>query len=265
MKKIFLVILLIAEVSLSCYAGGLNLFKKKDKPRLDYTEWISIQDLPAEENGVKIFYPSTEPSDSSAVVKGRLMVPGLTGNQVFLAAMVYAVNNFDTENGECFLAVDYDRHEFSLMLKSTQGTNSRETTYTRNILFQAADGQLDFRVTDISARYREKGLIPRTLPMEQLHPESNTRHGELVMEFVSINSAYLGEMASYAATRADISAPNIQQVKNGTVAVGMNPDEVRLVLGAPWEERRSGERKRWIYGNETVVIFTDGRVSRVIQ
>lgn len=63
----------------------------------------------------------------------------------------------------------------------------------------------------------------------------------------------------------DISAPHLEDVKAGKVTEGMNPDEVRIVMGAPWEERKSGDKIRWIYGNEGVVIFVDGKVSRVVM
>lgn len=247
-------------------ASAFKLPGKKDpKPPVDYTEWISIQELPSQENGVVLFYPSTEPADGSAVIKGNMAVDGLDSRKVFLATLLYAVDNLDTDNGECLLSVDYDRQEFSVMLKTTQGSNNKETTYTRYLNVKSNDGNFDFVTTDIAVRYREKGIIPRTLPLAELHPESNTRHGELVMELTRVNSSYINEMARYAVGRPDIDAPNLTSGSNGKVSVGMNPDEVTILLGPPLERRKSGEKLRWIYGNETVVIFIDGKVSRVIE
>lgn len=262
-SRIFIAALLTAVV---CFqASALKLKIKKDtKPRLDYTEWIALSDVPAQEDGVKIFYPLTEPVDSMTVYTGELVAEGLTGRQVLLAAMVYAVDNFDTDNGEGFSAIDYDGNKASMSLKTTCGTNSREATYMRDISLEASDGLLRFRISGINIRYREKGLIPRTLPMEELHPESNSRHNELVMELTRLTSVYLDAMSKYISTRGDISAPHLSKLKDGKVLVGMNPDEVKLILGAPWEVRKSGEKLRWIYGNETVVIFVDGVVSRVV-
>ena len=268
MRKITTAVILAASALMFVTndAWGFKIPGKKDpKPPVDYTEWISIQELPAQEDGVALFYPSTEPADGSAVIKGSLPVKGLDARQVLLATMLYAINNFDTEAEECLLSVDYDKNEFSAMLKTTQGTSNRETTYTRYITVKAHDGGFDFATTDVAVRYREKGLIPRTLPLASLHPESNTRHGELVMELTRVNAAYVGEMAKYAETRQDIAAPNLAAVMNGKVTVGMIPDEVNLLLGPPLEIRKSGEKRRWIYGNETVVIFEDGVVSRVIE
>ncbi len=170
----------------------------------------------------------------------------------------------DLRNAICD-SVDYDKNEFSALLKSTQGANNRETTYTRYLTVKAKDGGFDFTTSDVAVRYREKGLIPRTLSLAALHPESNTRHGELVMELTRVNAAYVGEMAKYAESRPDIAAPNLAAVRNGKVTTGMLPDEVNLLLGPPLEIRKSGEKRRWIYGNEIVVIFEDGKVSRIIE
>jgi len=267
MKRIASAALTALVLSLASQnASAFKLPGKKDpKPPVDYTEWISIQELPSQEDGVTMFYPSTESTDGSAVIKGKLAVNGLDSRKVFLATLLYAVSNFDTDNGECILAVDFDKNEFSVMLKSTQGSNNRETTYTRNLVVKSNNGSFDFVVSDIYVRYREKGIIPRTLPLASLHPESNTRHGELVMELTRVNAAYINEMARYAESRSDIDAPNLAAVRNGKVSVGMNPDEVTIILGPPLETRRSGDKLRWIYGNETVVIFIDGKVSRVIE
>lgn len=261
--RIFIAAVLTAVVSFQASALKLKI-KKDTKPRLDYTEWIALSDVPAQEDGVKMFYPSTEPVDSAAVYTGQLTAEGLTARQILLAAMVYAVDNFDIDNGEGFSAIDYDGNKATMSLKTTCGTNSREATYMRDITLDASDGLLRFKVSGVNIRYREKGLIPRTLPMEELHPESNSRHNELVMELTRITSAYMDGMTKYISTRGDISAPHLAQLKDGKVIVGMNPDEVKLILGAPWEVRKSGEKLRWIYGNETVVIFVDGVVSRVI-
>lgn len=239
--------------------------KKDSKPPVNYTEWISIQELQAEDNGVALFYPETEATDEAkAVIKGTVKVNGLTARQIFLATMVYATENFDTDNSEGFLSVDFDKYEFSALYKTTTGSNNREATFTRYIKVKAHDGSFDFETYDIAIRYREKGLIPRTLSMEALHPESNTRHGELVMELVRLNAAYIDAMARYAESRSDIKSPNYDKLINGKVAVGMVPDEVIILLGSPLEKRRSGEKYRWIYGNETVIIFEDSTVSRII-
>lgn len=245
--------------------SAFRLKLKSEKPTVDFAAWVSGIQLPdTDESGHPIFYPVNNPDDSVAIVEGVLPAGNLKDLQAYYAAMVYAISNLDTENGECVMAADNDGLNFTLLLRSTQGESSRETTYTRNIKVTVSDGNLHFRVTAISAKYREKGIIPRTLALEKLHPESNSRHGELVTEFSRINSEYLNGMASYVASREDISVSHPEEIRDGKVVTGMNADEVILVKGAPFETRKSGERRRWIYGDGSVVIFTDGKVSRVV-
>ena len=71
-------------------------------------------------------------------------------------------------------------------------------------------------------------------------------------------------MEEYIVTRNDLRVTHYNEIKQGMVVNGMNPDEVILSKGAPRDTRRSGERLRWIYDNETVIVFTDGKVTKVI-
>ena len=125
---------------------------------------------------------------------------------------------------------------------------------------------MGFSIEDIDCRYKEKGLIPRTLRLEKLHPESNKRHAELVREFVEINSEYLNGMNEYIDSRRDIQSLFFSALsKGGPIEVGMNMDEVVILLGSPLDKRTSGNRTRWMYSNDEVIIFTDGVVSKIVN
>lgn len=277
MGKFFNILLVVVVMSLPIEAGAIKLRLKKDpSPMIDYGVWVSSSELPEKKDGVQQFYPSTETvvtpdnpefADTVAVIRGYIEIEGLTPRQVMLAAMVYASDNFDREEGkEGFEAIDYDGNRFRMLLKTTCGTNANETTYTRSLTITARDGGLDFVATEIDCRYRENGLIPRTLRLEKLHPDKNKRHDELVRELVEVNSAYLARMGEYVASRSDISAPHLAKIKVGAdVAEGMTEDEVTILLGPPVNKRRSGDRHRWIYSNDCIVIFTDGTVSKIIK
>lgn len=262
-------IIIAATAALMCASQAeafkINL-KKAPKLRIDYNEWISEKELPGQsEDGLPLFYPQTEGDDSVAVIKGTLTVDGLTAEQAMLAAMVYAADRFDAEKQEGFQSCDYANKTFTITLTTTQGSNNKETTYTRNISFVAENGKLDFSTTDVKVKYRLKGILPKTSELESLHPESDNRHAELVLELVDVNSAYLNDLAKYASSRTDISATHYAEIKNGKVVLGMNMDEVTLAKGPARDTRRSGERTRWIYDNNTVIVFTDGKVSKVID
>lgn len=242
---------------------------------IDYASWRASTNLPDTVDGVKQYYPvtvaansddTTSTVDTVAIISGHIALNGMDKQQVFLAAMVYASENFSAENEkEGFEEVDYNGLSFRALLRTTQGSNSNETTYTRSIKLTAVDDGYDFIVTEIDCRYREKGLIPRTLRLERLHPDRNKRHNEIVCELVSVNSSYLTQMADYINSRKDISSPNFKLLKKGHVIEGMNGDEVTIVLGPPLNKRKSGERERWIYSNDYVIIFNDGVVTKIVE
>ncbi len=251
-------------------ASALDLkLKKSNVAMINYNEWIPQQQWPDEIDNIKQYYPSTqtgEDNDTTSVVTGKIDTPGLDATQCFLAALVFASNNFDIDEKEGFEEVDYNNHCFKMLLKDTQGANNNETSYTRSLECKALDGGLDFTVSDIDCRFRDKGIIPRTIKMERLQPDKNNRHAELVKEFTEINSTYLNQLSEYMLSRKDIKSPNFSKLRNGEdVTEGMNMDEVTILLGPPMNKRKSGERHRWIYSNDFVVIFTDGIVTKIVN
>lgn len=266
MKKILLITTTIAALICSVSVLAFKLpFKKKPHQRIDYSSWIASQSFPSEENGIQIFYPRTADADSTTFFTGSLPVKGLTAEQVMLAAMVYATTNFNTEKQERFTAVSYPDKKFSIVLSSTQGSNNKETTYTGIVDITAEKGMLNFTVNNIKVRYRQKGLVPRTVDAETLHPDTDTRHAELVLEMSRVISDYLNRMAHYAAERTDICASHYDEMQACRVVNGMNPDEVIIAIGPARDTRHSGERTRWIYDNEHVIVFTNGKVTKAIE
>lgn len=273
--KLIPAIIIIAAAFFTTEADAFKLLKKNDAGTIDYASWVVSEKLPETVDGVRQFYPvsvtaennsTSEVTDTVAVIRGHIQTKGLNKKQVFLAAMVYAANNFNIDEGkEGFEEIDYDNLTFQSILRTTQGSTSNETTYTRILKFRAVDDGFDFEVTEIDCRYREKGLVPRTLRLEKLHPDRNNRHNEIVREMVAVNSAYLAGMGEYISSRKDISSPNYSNLKNGSISEGMNLDEVTIILGPPLNKRKSGDRDRWIYSNDFVVIFTDGAVTKIVQ
>lgn len=275
--KVFLKLIVLACFLTTFETGAFKLKLKKDPvAMIDYDQWLKSVQLPDEVNDVKQYYPSTETvvavndpsvSDTVAVIRGHVAVKDMDARQVFLATMVYSSDHIDREEGqEGFEEIDFKGNWFRLLLKKTCGSNANEATYTRSIVIKAVDGGFDFIVSDIDCRYREKGLIPRTLRLEKLHPDRNKRHEALVREIVAINSSYIAGLAEYVASRKGISSPNFEKLRSGAdVALGMNEDEVTILLGPPVSKRRSGDRTRWIYANDYVLIFTDGLVTKIVQ
>lgn len=273
MKRIKYLLIIIGVLTAN-YAYGFKLnLKRNSTPYCDLTQWVDSQKLPSTYENVQLFYPvsigveskNSEVNDTIAIIKGFIAIEGTDAEKIFLAGLVYASSNFDKEQEEGFFNINYDDRSFTVVLKNTQGYASTETTYTRNIYFRAKNDGIEFETTDIDCRYREKGVIPRTLRLEKLHPDNNKRHEELVLELTQVNSKYLKDISEYIATRKDIAAPNISLLKKGDgVYEGMNKDEVIIALGKPRNSRKSGDKERWIYSNEFVILFTDGIVSKII-
>lgn len=262
MKRILLTFVSACVISTSSFAFKIP-GQKEPKPAVNYTEWLQDKEKPETSGTAKLFYPETL-EDGKAVIKGSLKVNGLTRQQIFLASWLYFMENADSEKGEELLVADPDNYSISVITLNTVGSSSKEASFCQKIDVNATEDGIDFKAFDVKVKYKEKGLIPRTLDLEALHPESNSRHAELVMSLSETLSKYVDAMARFDATRPDIEVPKLQQVLLGKVLEGMNPDEVKLILGTPWETRKSGEKDRWIYAEEITVIFEEGKVIRVI-
>ncbi len=262
------VLIALAAVALSPDASALKIkFKRTEKPKTDLAQWADSASLPsADSHGRPIFYPVNKAdADSAATVTCTLEAGGLPADKIFFAALVYAVDNLNEEAQEQIVSTDYPSRTFTILLHTTQGSSSSETTHNRSLTVTALDGKIQCTTDGISVRYREKGLIPRTVQLDKLHPESSDRHKGLVTEFSQVNSAYVHDMAAYAATRGDISVTHISEIRDRNATEGMTTDEVKLAKGLPLETRKSGTKLRWIYGNDDIIVFTDGKVSRIVS
>lgn len=258
----------MAAFTLSVAAIDLKKIKlgKGKQPKTDFTEWVAVAGF--EENGDdgrKLYLPFSQAPDSTVVIKGNVAVAGMDARKVFLATLQYAVCNFDAENGEALNEADPANNKFTVTLCRRLGKGSKEETYTRTLSVEAYDGGFTFETTDPTVGYKDKGILPKTVPMADMHPDTNPRHRDLVVNFVNLNSQYLNDMAEYAAAKKSISCPNLTDDFGGDAKVGMNPDEVLILLGQPMETRKSGEKERWIYDDQTVVIFEDSKVIRVVH
>ena len=72
-------------------------------------------------------------------------------------------------------------------------------------------------------------------------------------------------MADFIKTSSIPQISHWKEIKAGDVVKGMNESEVKLVFGRPYNERKTGKRIKWMYEDNSVVVFTDGIVSTVIH
>ncbi|MDE6192150.1 MAG: hypothetical protein K2G47_11125 [Muribaculum sp.] len=227
-----------------------------------YTAWTDTARLQEKCGNLPLVYPKSV--EGSAIIRGTISLPGIKSANIFAAAMCYAAENLNLEI-EKIEQTDYDNSSFSLLQRSTQGSNNTETTYTRKSLIECRDGSLSYTIYDIDARYREKGIVPRTLPFEKLNPATNTRHRELIEEFAAINAGYFGMMTDFIKENPGLKFDHPEAMSTGKPMPGMTELEIKVLLGMPQSQRHTGDRTRWIYSNDLIIIFTKGEVSKIID
>lgn len=260
----------ITTLILSTLAASICFcsYAKKDKPKgeepSNLAEWVQQQKevLPATVDGVTVYRPTIE--NGNAVISGLIDLPGYDKERIFVAMMVYAADNLDIEN-EKIENVDFAKKRFVIEHYVTEGEGKDATTYIYKNAFQAFDEILSFLSYEISIGYREKGLIPRTLDLEKFKPEKNARQKELIESFSILNSKHLDGMANFVKTADNLDVTHHDEISAGKIVKGMTPTEVKLIAGRPRNVTESGNREKWMYNNDFVVIFTDGIVSNVIQ
>lgn len=238
---------------------------KKEKAPVNYSEWSASCQQPSAQNGYNMYYPQTEQGTGRAIIRGTVPVKGMDARKAFLAAMIYAMDNLDQtdeKDPERFDGMDPSKNEFSVLLRTTTGEGGMKTTYNRRITVRGKQNCLEFETSDMSVKYREVALIPRTVKLEAMHPDTNVKQARMVTDMIALNKSYLEKMADYAAKRHDIVAPMIDKVAGGRVLKGMNRDEVKLSIGTPSDIRKTSEKERWTYPDNTVVIFENDKVSR---
>lgn len=245
-------------------AHGLDLFKKTSDGAFNYTAWIDTANVATSANGHTLFYPITDNED--VAVRGEITVSGQSSEKIFLSALNYVVDHLDSTDGhEQIGEINPDEKSFMVRQFSRQGSNNNETTFTYLTLIKADEGKLLFLNTEIDVKYREKGLIPRTVAFEKLNPATNHRHRELVEQFVNINSKYLFDLASYIPESQNLEVNHWEEISNKDVVKGMNQFEVKLILGKPITERDNGDRIRWVYPKNYVLLFESGKLSRILE
>lgn len=237
----------------------------KDDKTEDLNQWAKseLAKYPETVNGVTVIYP-TMSDDGKLSVSDIIDIEGKSQKEIFAGALVFIKNNINPEF-ELIESVDYDSYRFILARKTEQGSGKTASSYEYIMAFQVADGILSFVTYDIKAGWREKGLLPRKMDLEKLKPQTNERHKELVTEFSYLSTKYLLDMAEFIKSAKIPLITHWKELKSETVVKGMNETEVKIVFGRPYNERKTGSRVKWMYEDNSVVIFTDGIVSTVIN
>lgn len=245
-------------------ASAFNIIKKNDTGVLDYKAWADTAGVAREVDGIALFYPET--TNETVTINGAIDVPGRSASQIFLGALNYAIDNLDKEDEhEALGEIEPSEQSFTLRLYTKQGSNNTEVIVTRLVRIKALDGRMAFTVSEIDIKHRERGVIPRTQAIEKLNPANNNRHRELVGIAVEAISRYIDTIARAASESSDFSVSHWKEIQNHEVVKGMNPFEVKLSFGLPVTRRDNGDRARWVYPRNVIVLFENDIVYRVIE
>ena len=237
--------------------------EKESSEELNQWAKSELAKYPEVVKGVTVIYP-TMSEDGKLSVSDIIDIEGKSQDEIFTGALIFIKNNINPEM-ELIETVDYDSRRFILARKTEQGEGKNTSAYEYIMAFQMADNIISFITYDISAKYREKGIIPIKLELEKLKPQTNERHKELVTEFSYLNSKYLLDMADFIKSNPLPQISHWKELKEGTVVKGMNETEVKIIYGRPYSERLTGQRNKWMYEDNTVVIFTNGIVTTIIN
>lgn len=269
MKKLLLLVFTFLALVNSPICDAKILKLKKDKTdsaeTISLSEWARQQaeKLPEQVDGVRIMRPMFE-EEGKVEISDMIDVPGVKKDQVFIAAVVYVADNLDTET-DGIETIDYDKRRFVVLRKITKGEGKNAVSYIYRTAYQAADNLLSFASYDVDAEFKEKGLIPRKMRMDKMKPNTNIRHAEMIEDFSVENSLLQNQVASYVKKHPSLMVTHWADVKAGRVVNGMNESEVKLIYGAPETVREIGDRVKWAYANQVVVVFKNGKVIIVSQ
>lgn len=211
-------------------------------------------------DGVRMFRPAE--ADGKLMVSDFFDIPGKDKTEILTKAWVFTADNIDRETEAVELS-EPDAGRFVVQRSFSAGEGRDEVTFACRLAIQATDGILTFAAYDISAAFKERGILPRTVGLEKLKPEKNKQHKEIIETFSFLNSKFLQEMLRFVETGDCPAVTHWKEIAKGEVVNGMNKTEVKLSVGTPAYVRTSGEKETWRYSNRFVVFFTEKTVSGV--
>lgn len=248
---------LLATVSILL---ATTLWAKDDKPEVPVDQWMLSHSLsaPAEKDGIKMRYPTI--SDGIASISATLPVNVVDARQMLTNAMVANDGNEELT----LTTVEPEQSEFTYNVKQQRGSGKDAATLTYTLGGVCEKGQISLTVYNIAVNYKEKGIIPRTLKLEKFNPDKHQRHAELIDLTALEVSKLMTELASKAESEKAESVSHWKEILDGNVVNGMNMTEVKLAKGKPFSTSGPASKTKWRYGDNSVVIFTNGTVIRVI-
>lgn len=249
---------LITFATALLFAATVSAKETKEQTPVD--QWMLSHSVSAdaETDGVKMHYPTM--SEGIATISAQLPVKNPDAAQILTNALVA-----NGDNEELTIeSVGPEQNIFTYAVRQQRGNYKDAATLTYKIIGECQKGQIAFTVHDISINYKEKGIIPRTLKIEKMNPANNQRHAALIDLSALESSRLIAEIASKAGSQNTEQVSHWKQILAGEIVEGMNMTEVTLAKGKPFSTSGPASKTKWRYEDNTVVIFTNGTVSRII-
>lgn len=239
---------------------AVNMSAKDSKEQIPVDQWMLSHSVSAdtEVDGVKMHYPTM--SEGIATISAQIPVNKADMAQILTNALVA-----NGDNEELTIeSVEPEQNIFTYAVKQQRGSYKDAATLTYHITGECQKGQITFTIHDISINYKEKGIIPRTMKIEKMNPANNQRHAALI-DLLSLESSRLmADIAEKAQAQDTEQVSHWKQILAGEVVEGMNMTEVTLAKGKPFSTSGPASKTKWRYEDNTVIIFTNGNVSRII-
>ena len=206
---------------------------------------------------------SLSEADGKLVVSDFVDFAGLTSEQIFVNALLYAIDagTYQKENIE---SIDFAKKCF-VMKQYIKSTQEVDVTYKCSTKFQIAEDNLSFLSFDIV--YESKNIFKelKDTPFEKLDTKKKPNHKIYIDEFTAGNSLFLSGMFKFIQTNQYPPVTHWEDISKGKVVKGMTETECKLAAGKPVHVRIMGNKVRWMFNNDFIVLFEDGKVSSVLN
>lgn len=222
----------------------------------------------AQKNGIDIIIDRD--GNGEAIASDIIDLPAFNRDEMFVRAVIAAVD--DLTGDDSFDEVDFGNRRFSFVKTLDNGKKQTgkliekdHATYRFTIhLSPTTEGAMPFTIDDIWITFKDKGVISRTIPLGKLN-ETNQKQSDFKKQFGVLLSDYIAEYIKSMETVGYSPVTHWNDLENGKIVKGMSELEVKLLKGKPRHIRETGQRVKWMYSNENIIIFTDGSVSSVID
>jgi len=249
MRKIIIVLLFVFPLTTFSQNSLDNWAKTKEN-------------APSSKNGDIQIYPLSE-ADGKLVVSDFIDFTGLTSEQIFVNALLYAIDA-GAQQKENIESVDFTTKRF-VVKQRINSAQEVDVAYKCSTRFQVAEDNLSFLSSDIV--YESKNIFKelKDTPFEKIDTKKKPNQKIYIDEFTSGNSIFLGGMFKFIQTNQYEPITHWEEISKEKIVKGMTETECKLAAGKPVHIRTMGNKVRWMFNNDFIVLFEDGKVSSVLK